>query len=205
MEFVISRKLDPFNCTWIDYKYLKQSITEMIDEMEHKVNALKHYERIFEISAEIYGEISHGCFPIIDYKNHTIMGIQYVVKNINEMPSWTISLLYDDKESRETFEIWNGYGSLTAQIEKNALNSIFGKDGIKSMKKLKITKVIFNYPATIVFWNDGTKTVVKCGIGDTFDPEKGLAMAYMKKSMGNKGNYFNEVKKWVDPYIKEEK
>ncbi len=28
--------------------------------------------------------------------------------------------------------------------------------------KLKIERVIFNAPATIVFWNDGTKTVVKC-------------------------------------------
>ena len=27
---------------------------------------------------------------------------------------------------------------------------------------LRITKVIFNDPATIVFWSDGTKTVSKC-------------------------------------------
>ena len=44
----------------------------------------------------------------------------------------------------------------------------------------KIKNVIFNDPATIVFWNDGTKTVVKCGKNDTFDPEKGLAMAISK-------------------------
>ena len=40
-----------------------------------------------------------------------------------------------------------------------------------------ITKVIFNDPATIVFWKDGTKTIVKCQEGTSFDPEKGLAMA----------------------------
>lgn len=39
-----------------------------------------------------------------------------------------------------------------------------------------IKKVIFNNPATIVFWNDGTKTVVQAR-GEAFDPEKGLAMA----------------------------
>ena len=60
-----------------------------------------------------------------------------------------------------------------------------------------IKNVIFNEPATIVFWADGTKTVVKCQEGDVFDPEKGLAMAFMKKVLGNKGNYFNEIKKWV--------
>ena len=40
-----------------------------------------------------------------------------------------------------------------------------------------IKKVIFNDPATIVFWKNGTKTVVKCQEGAMFDPEKGLAMA----------------------------
>ena len=44
-----------------------------------------------------------------------------------------------------------------------------------------IKKVIFNDPATIVFWADGTKTVVKCADFDIFDPEKGLAMAICKR------------------------
>lgn len=65
----------------------------------------------------------------------------------------------------------------------------------KSMNKIK--NVIFNNPATIVFWSDGSKTVVKCGEGDTFDPEKGLAMALAKKFLGNKGNYYDTFKKWL--------
>ena len=61
----------------------------------------------------------------------------------------------------------------------------------------KIERVIFNNPATIVFWSDGIKTVVKVN-GESFDKEKGLAMAIVKRLMGNnKGNYFNEIKKWV--------
>lgn len=61
----------------------------------------------------------------------------------------------------------------------------------------KIKDVKFNDPATIVFWADGTKTIVKCQDGDIFDPEKGLAMAITKKALGNKGNYCNELKKWL--------
>lgn len=61
----------------------------------------------------------------------------------------------------------------------------------------KIKDVKFNDPATIVFWADGTKTVVKCQDDDIFDPEKGLAMAITKKALGNKGNYCNELKKWL--------
>lgn len=56
----------------------------------------------------------------------------------------------------------------------------------------KIEKVIFNDPATIVYWHDGTKTVVKAQDGEPFDKEKGLAMAIVKKVYGNKGNY-NEI------------
>lgn len=55
--------------------------------------------------------------------------------------------------------------------------------------------VIFNGPATIVFWNDGTKTVVKCE-GEAFDKEKGLAMAIAKRAIGDKGSYYNVFKKW---------
>ena len=63
---------------------------------------------------------------------------------------------------------------------------------------LTIKSVIFNAPfATIVFWEDGTKTVVKCGYPDLYDPEKGLAMAIAKKALGNEGNYYNEFKKWL--------
>ena len=56
-------------------------------------------------------------------------------------------------------------------------------------------KVIFNDPATIVYWADGTKTVVKCGEHDIYDPEKGLAMTISKKALGNQGNYYNKFKK----------
>lgn len=63
--------------------------------------------------------------------------------------------------------------------------------------KCEITKVIFNDPATIVYWSDNTKTVVKCQKGDKFDPEKGLAMAIAKKYYGNTGSYCDELKKWL--------
>ena len=64
----------------------------------------------------------------------------------------------------------------------------------------EIKNVIFNPPATIVFWTDGSKTVVKTQNGEEFDPEKGLSMAIAKKHFGNKGNYFEVIKKWTEKY-----
>lgn len=59
-----------------------------------------------------------------------------------------------------------------------------------------IKKVIFHKPATIVIWEDGTKTVVKCNKDDSWDPEKGLAMAIIKKSIGLK--QFNKFMKGAE-------
>lgn len=59
-----------------------------------------------------------------------------------------------------------------------------------------IKNVKFNPPATIVFWTDNTKTVVKCN-GEDYDPEKGLAMCICKKVLGDKGNYYEVFKKWL--------
>lgn len=64
-------------------------------------------------------------------------------------------------------------------------------------KTPEIKDVIFNYPATIVLWADGTKTVVKAQDDDVYDPEKGLAMAICKKIGGNKWSYYNKFKHWL--------
>lgn len=75
-------------------------------------------------------------------------------------------------------------------------NAVFNTNQIAQAVIPKIKDVIYNDPATIVFWEDGTKTVVKCK-NEKFDPEKGLAMAFSKKMLGNKGNYYNVFKKWL--------
>ncbi len=66
----------------------------------------------------------------------------------------------------------------------------------------EIKKVIFNCPATIIYWYDGSKTIVKCQ-NEAFDPEKGLAMAISKKALGNQGRYCNVFKDHIteDDYL----
>ena len=86
---------------------------------------------------------------------------------------------------------------LQRNIYCNMLNSMYGIRTATMNYIPEIKNVIFNDPATIVFWEDGTKTVVKCQDGDEFDPEKGLAMAIVKKAYGNKGSYCNKLKKWL--------
>lgn len=60
-----------------------------------------------------------------------------------------------------------------------------------------IAKVIYNPPATIILWEDETKTVVKCCKTDIYDPEKGFAMAIIKKLCGNTSAPFHRLfKTW---------
>ena len=67
-----------------------------------------------------------------------------------------------------------------------------------TMTAASIKNVIFNSPATIVFWTDGSKTVVKCNAKEEFDPEKGMAMAIAKRCANNSDDFYKEIKKWVE-------
>ena len=67
----------------------------------------------------------------------------------------------------------------------------------------EIKNVKFNGPATIIFWADGTKTVVKCQDGDDYSKEVGLAMCIVKKVFGNTSKYNDIFKKWCSSYDSE--
>lgn len=139
----------------------------------------------------------------MNYKSYICGSCKYKDVNLTEPEDWpAYSLLicklcndgseYKPKAKEPLIKpITLNTGELTKAL-KEQLNSLYG---VRST--IYIKKVLFNKPATIIFWSDDTKTVVKCGKDDVYDPEKGLAMAIAKKALGNKGSYFNEFKKWL--------
>lgn len=66
-----------------------------------------------------------------------------------------------------------------------------------------IKKVIYNDPATIIFWSDGTKTIVKCMEDEDYDPEKGFMAAVTKKVFGDKYGWI--MRHHVKPAMEHEK
>lgn len=60
-----------------------------------------------------------------------------------------------------------------------------------------IKNVYFNDPMTVVLWNDGSKTIVRCQKGDTYSKETGLSLCIAKKALGNKPNFNDIFKKWI--------
>lgn len=68
---------------------------------------------------------------------------------------------------------------------------------------LAFEKIIFNNPATIVIWADGTRTVVKACKEDKFDKGVGLKTALLQRVFGK--DIDKEINKIVDEDNKREK
>ena len=96
------------------------------------------------------------------------------------------------KAAEDVNKLWAEFFGTYKQSNKPAIPKMPG-----------IEDVIFNGPATIVKWSDGTKTVVKAQKGkngktEKLDPEKGLAMAICKKLYGNDGRYYDIFKRYCE-------
>lgn len=85
------------------------------------------------------------------------------------------------------------YGCNDLQYNNDLFNSII--NNLKKYKSLEPEKVIYNDPATIIFWNDGTKTVVKAHDDDRYDPLVGFLLCVMKRFYGNKSDYNDILRK----------
>lgn len=103
----------------------------------------------------------------------------------------------DPKKLMEAFSTQAAYNDFTRY--SNPGNKVQPNDEkyLQRQALSMIQRVIFNDPATIVYWADGSKTIVKCGPHDIFEPEKGLAMACMKKMFGNNNAFHSVLKEYL--------
>ena len=62
----------------------------------------------------------------------------------------------------------------------------------------RVKRIIYNDPATIVFWDDGTKTVVKRGEKETFNKYTAFCAALAKKMYGNNSQVNKIVNSGLD-------
>lgn len=78
-----------------------------------------------------------------------------------------------------------------------AYEQLFSSVTKEKALSMTIEKVIFNPPATIIIWDDNTKTVVKTQEDEPYDPEKGMAMCIAKHIYGDSGSYYNVIREWL--------
>ena len=84
------------------------------------------------------------------------------------------------------------------QIIKKNYYSKRSESDTNTVPTLRPAKIIFKNPATIIYWEDGTKTVTVAQNGDIFDEEKGLAIAISKKALGNNYAAGGRFKKYLN-------
>lgn len=87
------------------------------------------------------------------------------------------------------------WGYPTCNIRENKFSQ--SKTTTTPNKIPNIKQVYFNEPVTVVLWENGDKTIVRCQNGDTYSKESGLAIAIMKYMSGNKGRFNDIFKKWI--------
>ena len=160
---------------------------EMFNTLEHKFSNINKDDCHWLINPEHFYKIC---------ETYEMMGFG-IERNANRMIINGIDVLFTDdlivEKEYPLYRIELVYKKpILHHIYANN-NLFFSPSDININNIPEIKKVIFNDPATIVYWKDGTKTVVKCQKGDVFDSEKGFAMAFLKKCWGNKGNFNDKL------------
>lgn len=109
-------------------------------------------------------------------------------------PYWTNPLADSPFKSlpdfEATFKVTDYDRPVTIEFEARQFKELL--DSMKALNAMKAERVIFNPPATIVIWKDGTKTVVKAQ-DDRYDRMTGVALCYMKKALGNTSRALNDA------------
>lgn len=141
---------------------------------------------LFNIERNTVGDREFMCSNVLTYGSSKLL---FPNSNYLQM---TIHEGLNDKTTDGTKD----YCEALNIIQEYTTKEKESKCNMSESNLVEIKKVVFNPPATIVFWTDNSKTVVKAE-NEIFDPEKGLAMAIAKKALGNKGNYYETFKKWL--------
>ena len=166
-----------------------------------------------------FGEILSN--DSLKYINNDIVAVQEVVskyefehflkedKTVNFLSFETEHNLFDDGlRCRLTFEIDMKEAYRFEPLMKRARGSIqlkeFGEHVVSAFldgtNLPKPKKVMFNDPATIVFWEDGTKTVVKRAADEPDDKELAIMYCVFKKVIGNR----HQTEKYIKSFMKKE-
>lgn len=118
-------------------------------------------------------------------------GFNVCSASVYDEPGWVIRKNSTTPENIRLQDEWFSFDA-SELMKKEILKG--NKTAMNYKHLLTPKKVIFNGPATIVFWRDGTKTVVKCSENDKANPYNGFCAALAKKIFGNNSKIQKIVK-----------
>lgn len=83
-------------------------------------------------------------------------------------------------------------------MEHRRVATSYGNRAFEPSYRLDIKRIVVNGPATIVWWNDGSKTVVKLNEDDPCNWCTAVAYALAKKHFGTNSAFKKKVMKKID-------
>lgn len=130
-----------------------------------------------------------------DYKKHYYDDDE-VVNRLIKYYKGLLSKL-DDEDDTDDADGYEAIAKVPIRVTVKA-EPQYNKKNKKKFTPLyfpKIKNVLFREPATIVFFEDGSKTTAVCGFDDKYDKEVGLAICMLKRVLGNQ-KYREIMDKW---------
>lgn len=215
------------NSDWLCYNNTTTSITDRIDKLKEE---LMEKKVLFIAPSRKYAETvvrnlqkdltRQGVTSNVKVESHTLwVFTAAVIIKLNwwDPVAWNMGdfkdyhALFGKKElvelARDRFNIYHFNCPKQALYKWVVEQHYTGERDVPAPRTRyipEIKKVHCNYPATIVIWEDGTKTIVKCQEGDFYSPETGLALCIAKKALGNKSNFNNVFKKYIPEMYEEQ-
>lgn len=180
----IESRMTPGGKIFID---LHCFMAEVFRRAENEVDIAKRL-----LLNDIYGVKS------VNYPEDFIANLKETMKRANGLYGLSgYNGVYGMEIDHLNSEILRQYCLPTELCKPNTVACIKEDKNMNCDIRSNIKDVIFSDRVTVILWKDGTKTMVRAGENDRYDPEKGFAMAVCKKMFGNKGNYYEVFKKYV--------
>lgn len=180
----IESRMTPGGKIFID---LHCFMAEVFRRAENEVDIAKR-----RLLNDIYG------VKAVNYPEDFIANLKETIKKANNPYGLSChNEAYGIEIDRLNSEILRQYGLSAELCKPNVVACIKEETTMNCDIRSNIKDVIFSDRVTIVLWKDGTKTMVRAGKHENYDPEKGFAMAVCKKMFGNEGNYYEVFKKYV--------
>lgn len=134
-----------------------------------------------------YEMMTHNMMPKFDVGDVVTVPYDHCKKD------WTVTdVLINQIDMKATYELVYEKTHATLHNVPEGDMTLVKRPTLKKEKltmdsRYEIKKILYNGPATIVYWADGEKTVVKCMDTDTFDPMAGFCAALAKRVYGSTG------------------
>lgn len=155
-----------------------------------------------QIKAKLNGLFGYRLMSI-NYPEHFLKlkeESQNKISDVQDILDYNVATVYDTVREGMERAIYDKMALHYQPTEPYKLNAAICIKEEKTMNcdiRSNIKDVIFSDRVTVILWKDGTKTMVRAGKRENYDPEKGFAMAVCKKMFGNEGNYYEVFKKYV--------